>query len=289
MPYAVRPQRPRALNELARSRTFLAGSGSTSEQMTGTSSELPDVGSVAPLSEEGTITFQLEDRRLALRTSPGVALPNLYSSILVEASSIPPGVLVVDVGTGSGAVGAGIAASVGADTVVTDIDFSASVRTARANVAAASRGSHLCVGVVCNSLAAFRAGTVDVIVCQPPQTPVSDDENPSEFARITDGGSDGLDFVRRLVREAAEVLRREGQMFVVLASYLPLPKFRAEAASAGLRVTEVARRKCRLSPMAEARREYLQDDLGWRPGTHSDGTPFMELCVFRLEHLHGGS
>lgn len=133
--------------------------------------------------------------------------------------------LVVDLCTGSGALGLAVAANV-ADIACVGVEASATAANyARRNSAAwcdrlAARNSSFevveadAISVASAELAHLR-GKVDVVVCNPPYVP--DDAIPREAeARDYDptkalyGGPDGLDVVRQLVDTTAKLLRPGG-------------------------------------------------------------------------------
>lgn len=134
-------------------------------------------------------------------------------------------ILVVDLCTGSGALGLAIAANV-ASVACVGVEASPSASDyARRNSAecgdqlAALDSSFVIVDADATSVAhaelSHLQGTVDVVVCNPPYVP--DDALPRE-AEVRDfdpaqalyGGPDGLDVVRQLVDTAAKLLRPGG-------------------------------------------------------------------------------
>jgi release factor glutamine methyltransferase len=145
-------------------------------------------------------------RRLELEVDARVLVPRPETELLVEvALALPAGARVVDVGTGSGAVALALKEErPDLDVLATDVSANA-LAVARANARrlgldVAFRRADLLDGV----------GPVDAVVCNPPY--VADGERaalPPEVARHEPavalfGGPDGLDVVRRLVREAGE-------------------------------------------------------------------------------------
>jgi release factor glutamine methyltransferase len=145
-------------------------------------------------------------RRLELEVDARVLVPRPETELLVEvALALPAGARVVDVGTGSGAVALALKEErPDLDVLATDVSADA-LAVARANARrlgldVAFRRADLLDG----------AGPVDAVVCNPPY--VADGERaalPPEVARHEPavalfGGPDGLDVVRRLVREAGE-------------------------------------------------------------------------------------
>lgn len=125
---------------------------------------------------------------------------------------------VLDIGTGSGAIAISIACEVaGARVMATDISVDA-LASARAN---ASRHGVLdkmgfCQADVLEGI----AGTFDLIVSNPPYIPSADiavldlevrDHDPIQ---ALDGGSDGLEFYRRIISGAGERLAPNGALLL---------------------------------------------------------------------------
>ncbi|QYG95168.1 peptide chain release factor N(5)-glutamine methyltransferase [Iamia sp. SCSIO 61187] len=150
--------------------------------------------------------------RLAIR--PGVYVPRPQSEVLAHraAAALPPGGRAVDVGTGSGAVAAVLAATVPTALVV-GIDLSpVAVACARTNG----------VQALVADLAALPLGpaSVDLVTSVAPYVPTDAlrllpaDVQRHEPRTALDGGPDGLDLVRTVVRSAATVLRPGGRLLV---------------------------------------------------------------------------
>ena len=163
----------------------------------------------------------------SVTVAPGVLIPRPETELLVEValSCLPPNrhpVLVVDVGVGSGAVTIGVARG-RSDVRVAAIDCSeAALCIAADNVSRLDLRER--VDLFCGDLlsAAPRKwlGSVDLVVSNPPYVPTALlRELPPEVGfyepRIAlDGGSDGLDVVRRLALQAMAWLRPTGALVV---------------------------------------------------------------------------
>ena len=159
---------------------------------------------------EATATFGLE-----LVTSPCVMTPRETSTDLVVCASDHlegrPGV-VVDVGTGSGAIALAIAETAPYTAVwATDVS-AAAVELARLNARRA--GLHNRVTVRCGNLLDPFPGTADVIVANLPYLPFGERRDYSELASepvsAVFAEGDGLGLVRRLVAAARRRLKPDG-------------------------------------------------------------------------------
>jgi release factor glutamine methyltransferase len=152
---------------------------------------------------------------LDLRIDPGVYVPRVETvDLAIRAGALLlPGGVAADLCCGAGAVAAHVATLVrGAKVVGTDLD-PAAVRCARGNGVAA---------VVGDLGAPLRSGCFEVVTCVAPYVPTDDlrflaaDVLRHEPRRALDGGSDGLDLVRRVVVDAARLLRPGGWLVVAL-------------------------------------------------------------------------
>ncbi|OAH11076.1 putative protein N(5)-glutamine methyltransferase [Streptomyces jeddahensis] len=157
---------------------------------------------------------------LRIAVDPGVFVPRRRTEFLVRqaAARVRPGAVVVDLGCGSGALGAAVAASQpGVELHAADID-PAAVRCARRNLAAV--GGRVYEGDLYEPLPADLRGRIDVLLANMPYVPTDDiDLLPSEArvheARVAlDGGADGLDVLRRVAGQAAEWLAPGGHLLV---------------------------------------------------------------------------
>ena len=147
---------------------------------------------------------------------------------------------IVDVGTGSGCIACSLAAEFPQATVVA-IDASAdALEVAAAN--ATTLGLRERVKLVRGDLLApllARGSKVDLIVSNPPYTGTGERERMDEDVKLHEpelalfAGRDGLDLIRRLVVEAAQLLEPEGYLFVEHGD-LQGPATRAIAEAAGL-------------------------------------------------------
>jgi release factor glutamine methyltransferase len=128
---------------------------------------------------------------------------------------------IVDVGTGSGCIACSLAAEFPQATVVA-IDASAeALEVAAAN--ATTLGMRDRVKLVRGDLLApllARGSKVDLIVSNPPYIGTGERERMDEDVKLHEpelalfAGRDGLDLIRRLVVEAAQLLEPEGYLFV---------------------------------------------------------------------------
>jgi release factor glutamine methyltransferase len=157
---------------------------------------------------------------LRVAVEPGVFVPRRRTELLVRlaAGLAGPGAVVVDLCCGSGAVGAAVATTVGGvDLHAVDID-PAAVRCARRNTAAF--GGQVYEGDLFQPLPATLRGRVDLLVANAPYVPTEEIRlMPSEARRhepltALDGGTDGLDVVRRIAAAAPEWLAPQGGLLV---------------------------------------------------------------------------
>lgn len=153
---------------------------------------------------------------LRIAVDPGVFVPRRRTEFLVEraVALTRPGAVVVDLCCGSGALGAALAAAVaGVELYSADVD-PAAVRCARRNVAA----ERVFEGDLYEPLPAGLTGRVDVLLANVPYVPSGEigllpvEAREYEARVALDGGTDGLDVLRRVTAGASRWLAPGGRM-----------------------------------------------------------------------------
>ncbi|SEL57443.1 putative protein N(5)-glutamine methyltransferase [Streptacidiphilus jiangxiensis] len=160
---------------------------------------------------------------LRIEVDPGVFVPRPRTEFLVEqAVARAAGRILVDLCCGSGALGAALAARLGAPDLpvklhAADID-PAAVRCATRNVA--RYGGRVWTGDLFAALPDTLHGRIDVLLANTPYVPTSDlpflpAEARDHEARVAlDGGADGLAVMRRVAAAAREWLAPGGVVLV---------------------------------------------------------------------------
>ncbi|UUU19898.1 putative protein N(5)-glutamine methyltransferase [Streptomyces sp. DSM 40750] len=184
---------------------------------------------------------------LRITVEPGVFVPRRRTEFLVEQAlaTVPGASVVVDLCCGSGAVGAALAASLdGAELHAADID-PAAVRCARRNIA--PHGGHAHEGDLFAALPARLRGRVDILAANVPYVPTGEvpllpsEARDHEPLVALDGGTDGLDVLRRVAAEAPEWLAPGGCLLVETSERqapLALDTFRRSGLAAHPAVSE---------------------------------------------------
>lgn len=164
----------------------------------------------------GTAPF----RSLEVRVGPGVLIPRPETELVAERAMelLPRDGVVVDIGTGSGAIALAVALErpdarvFGTDISSTALDW------ARLNAAELGADVELFEGDLFEPLPAILRGRVDVAVSNPPYVSVDDakalptDVVEHEPAAALFAGSGGMDVIDALVRDANAWLRRGGHV-----------------------------------------------------------------------------
>jgi release factor glutamine methyltransferase len=157
---------------------------------------------------------------LRVAVDPGVFVPRRRTELLVrEAAALArPGAVVVDLGCGSGALAVALAAAVErAEVHAVDIDPTA-VSCARRNVATV--GGMVYEGDLYDPLPATLRGGVDILLANVPYVPTEEvgllpaEARLHEAAVALDGGTDGLDVLRRVAAGAPRWLAPGGHLLV---------------------------------------------------------------------------
>ncbi|WP_377268058.1 putative protein N(5)-glutamine methyltransferase [Peterkaempfera sp. SMS 1(5)a] len=157
---------------------------------------------------------------LRIELDPGVFVPRRRTEFLVRqaAALAGPRPVVVDLCCGSGALGAALAAALDtAELYAADID-PAAVRCARRNLAAV--GGRVYQGDLYEALPLPLRGRIDVLVANVPYVPTAEIALLPAEARLheaqvaLDGGTDGLDVLRRVTAGAPHWLAPGGCLLV---------------------------------------------------------------------------
>ncbi|OIJ68705.1 putative protein N(5)-glutamine methyltransferase [Streptomyces mangrovisoli] len=166
---------------------------------------------------------------LRVTVAPGVFVPRRRTEFLVEQAlaGAPGASVVVDLCCGSGAVGAALAASLGpVELHCADID-PAAVRCAARNVAAA--GGRVYEGDLYAALPERLRGRIDVLAANVPYVPTGEvpllpaEARDHEPLVALDGGTDGLDVLRR-VADAAPGWLAPGGLLLIETSERQAPR-----------------------------------------------------------------
>jgi len=170
------------------------------------------------------ITGRAHFRHLTLAVGPGVFVPRPETEVVVDAvlaalrgaDHVDHGPVVVDLGTGSGAIALSVAHELpGARVHAVEADPGAHAWAARN---AAGTAVDLRLGDMADAFPDLD-GTVDVVVSNPPYIPVGAVVRDPEVATHDPAlalwsGPDGLDAVRAVERVAARLLRAGGTVVV---------------------------------------------------------------------------
>jgi release factor glutamine methyltransferase len=153
---------------------------------------------------------------MRIAIEPGVFVPRRRTELLVReaAAILGPHATVVDLGCGSGAVGAALRSRASMVLYAVDID-PAAVRCARRNL-----GPDVLLGDLYQPLPDTLRGHVDTIVANAPYVPTEAISLLPAEARVhehrvaLDGGADGLEIVRRVVVGAPKWLAPGGHLLI---------------------------------------------------------------------------
>ena len=159
--------------------------------------------------------------------NPHVMIPRQETEILVDKvlnlSKEEPSqrLQIADVGTGSGAIAVAIAHNLPSATLYATDSSREALSAAKVNVRChrLSERIHLCYGDLLEAL----SDPVDIIVSNPPYLKTSEiaglqPEVTREPVCALDGGTDGLDVMKHLFRQAPYYMRPGGRLLVEIAS-----------------------------------------------------------------------
>jgi release factor glutamine methyltransferase len=160
------------------------------------------------------ITGRQEFYGREFHVTPAVLIPRPETEHSIEAALALGGSMILDIGTGSGAIGITLSLETGARVVCTDVS-EAAVCIAAKNAQRLGASAQF---IVCDLGSAFAGAEFDLVVCNPPYVPAAGEEGVQREVREYEphvalfGGSDGLEVYRRLIPEAARLLKRGGHL-----------------------------------------------------------------------------
>jgi release factor glutamine methyltransferase len=164
------------------------------------------------------ITHRQEFYGREFTVSPAVLIPRPETEHLVEAALPLVRGMVVDVGSGSGAIAITLSLECKLPVIAADLSGDA----LRVTMDNASRLGAEILPLRCDLLTAFADGSVDLVVSNPPYVAENVRETMQREVRDWEpamalfGGRDGLDVYRRLIPEAWRVLRAGGHLALEL-------------------------------------------------------------------------
>ncbi len=168
------------------------------------------------------ITGRQEFYGREFRVTSDVLIPRPETEHVVEValrlSYVDPSTRILDIGSGSGALAATLALETGAETWATEISPAAACVAARNALALGAR-VHI---VTCDVAQAIAAGSMSLIVSNPPYVPLAQRDGLQREVRDFEpqaalfAGPTGLEIYRRIAADAPRVLRPGGWLVMEL-------------------------------------------------------------------------
>lgn len=212
-----------------------------------------------------------------LWTPPGVYAPQADTFLLaraLQAEAVGPGLDVLDLCTGSGAL-AVLAARLGARVSAIDVSWRA-VLAARLNAVRAGQRIRVRHG---DLSVLRRTEGFDLVVTNPPYVPARADRPPRRGrARAWDAGRDGRYLVDRICDRAPSLLRPHGVLLMVHSGLCGVGATLRRLTAAGLSCSVAERAEVPFGPVLTGRRAWLRGQ-----GLITADEDREELVVVRAE------
>ncbi len=162
------------------------------------------------------ITGRQEFYGREFRVTPDVLIPRPETEHLIEAALPRAQGKILDIGTGSGAIAVTLALETGVRGFATDIS-PAALKTAAQNARVLNAPVSF---AACDLGSALKSDSFDLVVSNPPYVPEGDmiqrEVREHEPRVALYAGADGLAIYRRLIPEAARVLKKGGWLVMEL-------------------------------------------------------------------------
>ncbi|MFJ8143141.1 HemK2/MTQ2 family protein methyltransferase [Streptomyces sp. NPDC096013] len=215
-----------------------------------------------------------------LWTLPGVYAPQADTHLLaqaLDAEGVVPGVDVLDVCTGSGAL-ALLAARKGARVTATDISLRA-VMTARLNAARAGQRVRVLHGDLTGPVSGQR---FDLLVSNPPYVPAPEGHRPGPHtpAVAWDAGHCGRLALDRICAHARDLLRPHGVLLMVHSGLCGVDETLRRLSATGMRCAVADRALVPFGPVLTKRLPWLRAQGLIGPEDDKE-----ELVVIRAERI----
>lgn len=159
---------------------------------------------------------------------PGVFVPRPETEVLVEhvLGRLPEGGVLVDLGTGSGAIALAVADERSDARVIATESSPEALRWARVNQSKVTSSIELLEGDLFAPLPEGLVGNIDVVVSNPPY--IADNERTALPTDVLDhephsalfSGVDGTSIIERIVLDAPKWLRRGGWLMIEISPHL---------------------------------------------------------------------
>ncbi|THA57532.1 HemK2/MTQ2 family protein methyltransferase [Streptomyces sp. A1136] len=192
-----------------------------------------------------------------LWTLPGVYAPQEDTCLLAEAvrDEVAPGMDVLDIGAGSGAL-ALYAARRGARVTAVDVSWRAAL-TVRLNALRMRQPITVRRGSVATAAA---LGPFDLVVSNPPYVPAPDPGLPTRGpARAWDAGHDGRQIVDRICAGAPGLLKPHGTLLIVHSALCGTETTLEQLTAAGMRPEVADRTRIPFGPVLRSRLPWLRE------------------------------
>lgn len=228
---------------------------------------------------------------IELESADNVFQPSSASTALIHAVNDKDikGKTVADIGCGTGYLGLGLLSRGASYLYGTDIQSDA-IKLADENASKNhfEKQASFHTGNFFEPFAEYQGlkGSIDVIISNPPQTPIALVSNQSPSTGMIDGGPDGNKYILKILDEARHWLKSDGILYIPVFSYSNPDKTKAVASSCFKQVEKIAEHDIIFGLSQFAIYETIRDICNKGKGyivTHY-GHPYRRIEILRCQY-----
>lgn len=223
------------------------------------------------LGHSGEMTLSFRGENLSLLLDPNVAIPNYYTSIILEYLETYEfaGHTIADVGSGTGVISIVANLFLGSKEVwAIDINTSAVELTRRNCVRNECHLDQITIEYGDIEIARPK-NSIDLLIANPPQIPSLEDTDPT-----CSGGATGRAIMEKILWFANCGLSKTGTVLMTAAEFIDIQAMCSFCDSLGFHANIVSTKSCKPGPYTLRHRDYIEQN-GYTFSDDGNGLSFL--------------